>query len=150
VQGHLHLPPPKHLHPHAIWESFNYSSHPSHREGYSRCCVKIAAYKDSWFRFIQAGDDWSLTENDDQPNVLIEHLFSLTMAGSRSKETERELSELAYAGALDAWRVAQESICESWTQLTDPNNLNPEPSLSFRDALDFVNQKGIGLGINCS
>ena len=84
---------------------------------------------------------------DGKPNIQSEHLFSLTMADPRSKETLRELPDKAYSGAFDAWQVAQDSIHQAWTVLTDPNNLTPEPPLSFRDAFDFVNQKGMALGL---
>ena len=109
-------------------------------------CVKIANHPDPWFRYVQADENWDVSVFEGMPNVQSEHLFSLTMADPQSQEMPRELSDVAYSGAFAAWKVAQASIFESWKRNTDPNNLQPEPPLSFLDAANFVMQKGLGLG----
>ncbi len=109
-------------------------------------CVKIAGRPDPWFRFVKANDDWSISEVDGKPVIQDEHLFSLTMADPKEKETLRDVSEAAYAGAFPAWQAAQASVHETWKKLTDPINLQPETHKAFQDAAIFVRQKGGALG----
>ncbi len=109
-------------------------------------CVKIANHKDPWFRYVRANDDWSIALQEGKPLIQEEHLFSLTMADPRDPNMSRELPELAFQGAFDAWKVAQQSIHETWMKLTDPNNIQAEPPKSFLDAAAVVKKKGHTLG----
>jgi len=105
-------------------------------------CVKIGNHPDPWFRYVQATDDWGVFELDGEPQIRAEQLFSLTMADPGSKDAERFLSEDAYAGAFEAWAIAQKDIFKSWQHLTDPNNLKPKPTAAFSDAYEFVMKHG--------
>lgn len=109
-------------------------------------CVKIAGHPDPWFRYVKANDDWTLTEVDGQKIIEEEHLFSLTMADPKSKDTARDLPEAAYSNAFEAWNVAQSSIFQAWQHLTDPKNLQADPPKSFLDAAVFLKKHGGFLG----
>lgn len=109
-------------------------------------CVKIAGHKDPWFRYVKANDDWTVALIEGKPVIQEEHLFSLTMADPKDKETERLLPEAAYANAFAAWELAQDAVHSAWQRLTDPNNLQPETPLAFLEATEFVMQKGLSLG----
>ncbi len=109
-------------------------------------CVKIAGHNDPWFRYVKANDDWTVSKIDGKPLVQEDHLFCLTMADPKDKQMERFLPEEAYANAFSAWEIAQDAVYSSWQRLTDPNNLQPETPLAFLDAIEFVMQKGLGLG----
>lgn len=109
-------------------------------------CVKIGDHPDPWFRFVKTDEDWSVTIENGEPFIRDEQLFNLLMADPKSPNQERQLSEGAYSKAFDAWEIAQSSIYESWSKLTDPNNLQAEPPLSFRDAIEFVRREGGELG----
>jgi hypothetical protein len=109
-------------------------------------CVKIGDHPDPWFRFVKTDEDWSVTNENGEPVIRDEQLFNLLMADPKSPNQERQLSEEAYSKAFDAWEVAQSSIYDAWSRLTDPNNLQAEPPLSFRDAIEFVRKEGGELG----
>lgn len=109
-------------------------------------CVKIADHKDPWFRYVKANDDWTVSLVSGEPFIQEEHLFSLTMADPKDRDTKRVLLDAAYSNAFAAWEIVQEAVYQSWQRLTDPNNLQPETPLSFLEATEFVMQKGLSLG----
>jgi hypothetical protein len=60
--------------------------------------------------------------------------------------TSRHVSEEAYLGAFDAWKIAKDAVHADWTVLTDPHNLLPDLPSAFIDAENLVLNEGEYLG----
>lgn len=73
-------------------------------------------------------------------------LIALRAADPQTAATVRWLPDEVYDKAFDAWEVARTSVYTTWTELTDPNALQPEIPLSFRDAYATVVRSGGYLG----
>lgn len=110
-------------------------------------CVKIGPSAQPWFRCVAADEQWRVRDGaDGQPVVWGETLFALRLADPGGSSAHRQLSEETYDRAFDAWAVAKDDAYTTWSALTDPNALQPELPLSFREAYSLVLDKGGYLG----
>lgn len=109
-------------------------------------CVKIANHEKPWFRFVPVDDDWNLLGEQGARGVNPDTLHSLVSADPRFSSIPRWMTDEVYDKAFDAWEAARDDSFESWTYLTDINNLTPEPPKSFRDAFALVLEHGDFLG----
>lgn len=116
-----------------------------------------------WFRFVAAdpvtweprrghrvaGSQWQLAgpsdaSSDTEPEVIVDSdtLTCLMTADPGDPGTVRELPDLAYERAFDAFEAARDSAYTDWIRLTDPIALMPEVPRALRDAAEFVAEKG--------
>ncbi|HEY5488682.1 MAG TPA: helicase-related protein, partial [Candidatus Limnocylindrales bacterium] len=117
-----------------------------HGNGYV-FCIKIGASLKPWFRYVPTSDDWAVQlDEDGQPIVSGDTLIALRVADPQYDAMERWLPEQVYDHAFDAWEVARNDVYTTWTQLTDPNALQPALPLAFRDAWNLVLKSGGYLG----
>lgn len=117
-----------------------------HGNGYV-FCVKIGTSPKPWFRYVPADDDWSVRYTPDGAPVVSEDtLIALRVADPQTAATVRWLPDYVYDKAFDAWEIARDSVYATWTELTDPNSLQPDIPLSFRDAYALVVRAGAYLG----
>lgn len=106
-------------------------------------CIKIGKSTKPWFRYVPADDNWALRYAEDgSPIASQDTLISLRVADPENATAERWLPEEVYDHAFDAWEVARDSAYASWQELTDPNALQPDLPLSFRDAYALVLHRG--------
>ena len=95
------------------------------------------------FRFVPVDDRWSPIEDENgEPILRRDTLQALIAADPGRPETARELSDEAYDGAFEAWRIARNDVWREWTRLTDPANLQPEVPKAFRDAIELLHRHG--------
>lgn len=117
-----------------------------HGNGYV-FCMKIRQSAKPWFRYVPVTDAWSINYNEDgQPFVSSDTLLALRAADPLQGTAERWLPDIVYDKAFDAWEVARDSAYDAWNALTDPNALQPDLPLAFRDAYTLVLQRGGYLG----
>jgi hypothetical protein len=110
-------------------------------------CIKIGTSPKPWFRYVPVNEEWDLIPDaNGDPAFSSDTLLSLRVADPQSTITERWLPDEVYDKAFDAWEVARDSVYTTWTQLTDPNALQPDLPLSFRDAYQLVVWSGGYLG----
>ena len=110
-------------------------------------CIKIGGSPKPWFRYVPTSGDWALQHDEvGQPVVSGDTLIALRVADPQAKARERWLPEQVYDRAFDAWEVARDDVYATWTQLTDPNALQPDLPLAFRDAWNLVLKSGGYLG----
>jgi hypothetical protein len=95
---------------------------------------------------VPVNDDWSVRRVNDQDVVVADTLVSLRVADPQSYSADRWLPDDVYDSAFDAWAVARDSVYDSWKDLTDPNALQPDLPLSFREAYTLVLREGAHLG----
>ena len=55
-----------------------------------------------------------------------------------TEETERKLDLDDYTNAIQAWKIAKETVYEDWTFETDPANLEPKVPKINRDVAEFL------------
>ena len=95
------------------------------------------------FRFVPTDDDWRPRRNEEgKPVVKSDTLTALVAADPGDESTARELSDLAYDRAFDAWEAAREDVYREWMSLTDPNNLRPDVPKALREAAEMVHEHG--------
>ncbi|MFV1361762.1 helicase-related protein [Mycolicibacterium fortuitum] len=117
-----------------------------HGNGYV-FCITIGRSAKPWFRYVPAGDDWSIKYHEDgQPFVSPDTLIALRAADPIEGTAERWLPDEVYDKAFDAWEAARDSAYEAWNKLTDPNAFEPDLPLAFRDAYTLILQRGGYLG----
>jgi hypothetical protein len=117
-----------------------------HGNGYV-FCIKIGTSPKPWFRFVPTDDEWSVRYTEDgAPVVSADTLIALRVADPQTAVTVRWLPDDVYDKAFDAWEVARSSVYATWTELTDPNALQPDIPLSFRDAYAMIVRSGGYLG----
>jgi hypothetical protein len=117
-----------------------------HGNGYV-FCIKIGTSPKPWFRYVPVSDEWAiLLDANGDPAVSSDTLVSLRVSDPQSTLAERWLPDEVYDKAFDAWEVARDSVYTAWTELTDPNALQPDLPLSFRDAYSLIVRSGGYLG----
>lgn len=95
------------------------------------------------FRFVPTDDDWRPRRNEEgKPVVKSDTLTALVAADPGDETKARELSDLAYDRAFDAWEAAREDVYREWMRLTDPNNLRPDVPKALREAAEMVHEHG--------
>ena len=95
------------------------------------------------FRFVPVDGDWGpLLDGDDRPVVKSDTLTALVAADPGDETAARELSEVAYDRAFDAWEAAREDVYREWMRLTDPSNLRPDVPKALREATEMVHKHG--------
>ena len=105
-------------------------------------CVRVGESEKPWFRFVGTNEQWDVTVVDGEPAIDSEALTSLMAADPVRESTERQLPDLAYEKAFDAWSIAREHVFEEWMSYVDPLNLEPDIPKAFRDAHAFVRAHG--------
>ena len=117
-----------------------------HGNGYV-FCIRIGNSPKPWFRYVPTDHEWVvIPDANGDPATLSDTLVSLRVADPQSTVTERWLPDEVYDKAFDAWEVARDNAYTTWTELTDPNALQPDLPLSFRDAYALVVRAGGYLG----
>ena len=117
-----------------------------HGNGYV-FCVQIGNSTKPWFRYVPTDDGWAIRHTEDGlPIVSSDTLISLRVADPLNATVDRWLPPEVYDKAFDAWEVARASVYSAWKELTDPNALQPDLPLSFRDAYALVFHRGGYLG----
>lgn len=117
-----------------------------HGNGYV-FCIRIGDSPKPWFRYVAVDEDWALTRDDaGNPRISGDTLVSLRVADPGSASTPRWLDEFVYDHAFDAWEVARTDAYTTWNELTDPNAIQPDMPLAFRDAHQLVFRAGGYLG----
>ena len=109
-------------------------------------CIKIAEHAKPWFRYVPVDDQWNLLGEPGSREINADTLHSLVAADPKFASTPRWMTDEIYDHAFDAWEAAREGAFATWTELTDVNNLTPEPPKSFRDAFALVMEHGGYLG----
>ena len=95
------------------------------------------------FRFVPTDDDWRPRRNEEgKPVVKSDTLTALVAADPGDESTARELSDLVYDRAFDAWGAAREDVYREWMFLTDPRNLRPDVPKALREATEMVHEHG--------
>jgi len=105
-------------------------------------CIKIGNHDKPWFRFVPVDKKWKIYEDNGKAIVNDDMLASLVAADPISSTTQRWMTPEVYDRAFDAWTVAQNSVFNDWSLLTDPVNLKPDSPKSFRDASTLIFQEG--------
>jgi hypothetical protein len=105
-------------------------------------CIKIGNHEKPWFRFVPVDEKWKIYEDNGKAVVNDDMLASLVAADPISQTTQRWMTPEVYDSAFDAWTVAQNSVFNDWSLLTDPVNLKPDSPKSFRDASTLIFQEG--------
>jgi hypothetical protein len=108
-------------------------------------CVRVGESEKPWFRFVGTNDEWDVTVVDGEPAIDNEALTALMAADPIRESTERQLPDLAYEKAFDAWSVARDDVFNEWMRYVDPLNLEPDIPKAFRDANAFVRSHGTHL-----
>lgn len=117
-----------------------------HGNGYV-FCIRIGDSDKPWFRYVPVDQDWALTHDEEgHPRIATDTLISLRVADPGNERTPRWLDDNVYDRAFDAWEAARNDAHITWSQLTDPNALQPDMPLSFRDARQLVFSAGGYLG----
>lgn len=110
-------------------------------------CIRIGDSNKPWFRYVPVDQDWALTHDEEgHPRISTDTLISLRVADPGNERTPRWLDTLVYDRAFDAWEAARSDAHITWSQLTEPNALQPDMPLSFRDARQLVFSAGGYLG----
>jgi len=100
-----------------------------------------------WFRNVYADASWNVVEKEDGTfEVEDDTLESLVAADPGKPDRKRELTDLAFRGAYEAWAVAREDAHQEWLRSTDPNEMAGAVPRAFRDATGVVLQHGQYLG----
>jgi len=95
------------------------------------------------FRFVPVDGDWRpRLDEADRPVVKSDTLTALVAADPGDESAARELSEVAYDRAFDAWEAAREDVYREWMFLTDPGNLRPDVPKALREATEMVHEHG--------
>jgi hypothetical protein len=93
-------------------------------------CARVGDHADPQYRYISIADP-------DTPVITSDVLTCLRVA-SASPTTERLLDQPTYEAAFEAWAIAKQDICETWTRFTDIRNLQPEIPKAMRDAVGLI------------
>ena len=108
-------------------------------------CIRVGE-RDGYpprFRFVPTDEDWRPRRNEvGEPVVKSDTLTALVAADPGDERAARELSDLAYDRAFDAWEAAREDVHREWMRLTDPNNLRPDVPKALREAAEMVHEHG--------
>lgn len=108
-------------------------------------CIRVGE-RDGYpprFRFVPTDDGWRPRRNiEGEPVVKSDTLTALVAADPGDETKARDLSDLAYDRAFDAWEAAREDVHREWMRLTDPNNLRPDVPKALREAAEMVHEHG--------
>ena len=88
-------------------------------------CAKVG--KRTYLRFIG--------ENNSE---VIKEIGTCLRIIECTEETERKLDLDDYTNAIQAWKIAKETVYEDWTFETDPANLEPKVPKINRDVAEFL------------
>ena len=106
-------------------------------------CLRMSDHPQPWFRYVETDADWvPVLDNAGQPQISHEVLTSLVVADPLEKGVSREMSDLAYDRAFDAWILARSDAHAQWMNLTDPANFDPKTPKAFKDAKRLVQDSG--------
>jgi hypothetical protein len=120
---------------------------PSLKGNYYVFCVRVGEGNQPWFRTVEADAQWNVKQKQDGSTVIhAETLTALMVADPLDPYMSRHVSDEAYIGAFEAWKLAKDAVHSDWTVLTDPHNLLPDLPSAFIDAQDLVLNEGEYLG----
>jgi hypothetical protein len=93
-------------------------------------CIRMGSNEQVWFRSLPVDDDT---------------LKSLIAADPGISSMPRQMTEIAFEQAYEAWEIARDHAFEEWSLSTDPRNLRPDLPKSFTEASRFIQEEGSGL-----